>query len=148
MKAKYVIAGIIVVAGLFIFFNLNSTFLYNELSTLDLVPKSERLTELYFNDSANLPASAQSNQAIQFAFVIHNLEAADYRYIYQVSIITVNTHYIVDRGEVVVKNNQYYVRNERVRLLSPPGKQEVLVELVNKHESIDFYCSVLPKKQQ
>ena len=140
--------GVIVVVGAIIIFNVKSAALYNELAALDLVPKPERLTELYFNDSANLPAAVKENQVIKFAFVIHNLEGTDYQYAYQVSVMVNGTRHIVDRGKVVVKNNHYYVKNERVKLLNSPGSQDVLVELLNKQQSIDFYCSVLTANRE
>ena len=147
-KLMFFLLGVIVVVGAIIIFNLNSAALYNELATLDLVPKPERLTELYFNDSANLPATAKRNQIIKFTFVIHNLEGTDYQYAYQVSIMTNGARHIVDRGKVVVKNNHYYVKNERVKLLNSPGSQDVLVELPNQQQSIDFYCSVLTAERE
>ena len=131
--------GVILVVGMIISYNLNRTSIYNELAALDLIPKPERLTELYFNNAANLPSSATSNQAISLAFVIHNLETTDYQYIYEVSVNVNGTRDIVDRGKVLVKNNQYYVKNENFNLMNSPGRQEVIVELTNKQQSIDFW---------
>jgi hypothetical protein len=131
--------GVILVVGMLIFFNVNRTSIQNVLVTLDLIPKSEKLTELYFNDNANLPSSETSNQVISFAFVIHNLETTDYQYVYEVSVNLNGTKHIVDSGKVLVKNNQYYVNNEKFNLMNSPGRQEVVVELTNKHQSIDFW---------
>src|SRR5438874_12441249 len=100
--------GVTLVVGMIIFFNSNRTSIYNELYNLDLIPKSEKLTELYFNDNANLPVSETSNQVISFAFVIHNLETTDYQYIYEVSVNLNGTRHIVDSGKVLVKTDQYY----------------------------------------
>lgn len=122
-----------------IFFNLNRAPIYNELVNLDLIPKPEKLTELYFNNNANLPGSATSNQVISFAFVIYNLETTDYQYAYVVSVNANGTRHIVDSGNVLVKNNQYYVKNEQFNLMNSPGSQEVVVELTNKQQSIDFW---------
>src|SRR5205085_2885299 len=96
-------------------------------------------TELYFNDPVHLLGSATSNQAISFAFVIHNLEAADYQYVYEVSVSVNGTRHIVDSGKVLVKNNQYYVKNEEFNLMNSHGRQEVAVELIDLHQSIDFW---------
>ena len=131
--------GVILVTGMIIFFNLNKTSIYNELVTLDLIPKPEKMTELYFNDSANLPGSATSNQVISFAFVIHNLETTDYQYVYEVSMNVNSIRHIVDSGKILVKNNQYYVKNEKFNLMNSSGRQEVVVELINLHQSIDFW---------
>jgi len=138
-KLAYLSLGVTLVVGMLIFYNLNKAAIYNELVTLDLVPKPEKLTELYFNNSANLPSSATSNQAISFAFVIHNLEAADYQYVYEVSVSVNGARHIVDSGKVMVKNNQYYVKNEKFNLMNSHGRQEVAVELIDFHQSIDFW---------
>ena len=138
-KLAPLLLGVALVVGVLIFFNLNRASVYNELVTLDLVPKPEKLTELYFNNSANLPSSATSKQAISFAFVIHNLETTDYLYVYEVSVNVNGTRHIVDSGKVLVKNNQYYVKNEIFNLMNSPGRQEVVVELTNKHQLIDFW---------
>jgi len=47
--------------------------------------------------------------------------------------------HIVDSGKVLVKNNQYYVKNEKFNLMNSPGRQEVVVELIHLHQSIDFW---------
>jgi hypothetical protein len=133
------VIGVALIVGMLIFFNVNRAFIDNELITFDLVPKPEKLTELYFNNNASLPDAATSNQAISFAFVIHNLETTDYQYVYKVSVNANGISHIVDSGNVLVKNNQYYVKNEKVQLLNAPGRQEVVVELTNKQQSIHFW---------
>jgi hypothetical protein len=130
--------GVTLVGGVLIFFNLNRASIHNELVALDLIPKPETLTELYFNDSTNLPKSAASNQTISFAFVIHNLEATDYQYTYKVSVNANDTRQVVDSGTLLVKDDHYYVKNEQFNLLDVPGSQEVVVELTNKQQSIHF----------
>lgn len=127
------------VVGMLIVYNINKAAIDNELATLDLIPKPEKLTELYFNDNAKLPNSAAGNQVISFAFVIHNLETTDYRYAFVVSVNANGTRHIVDSGNVLVKNSQYYVKNEQFELLNSPGGQEVVVELTNKQQLIDFW---------
>src|SRR5258707_15275926 len=108
IKLASLLIGVTLVVGMLIFFNLNKEAVNNELANLYLIPKPEKLTELYFNNNANLPGSATSNQAISFAFVIHNLETTDYQYVYVVSVNANGKRHIVDRGNVLVKNNQYY----------------------------------------
>lgn len=129
----------LLISGVLIFLNLNKELVHNELVALDLLPKTETMTELYFANNAQLPGAEVNNQPISFAFVIHNLEATDYRYTYNVSVITGGTRHIVDSGKVLVKDDQYYIKNEKFNLTNAPGKQEVIVELTNKQQSIDFW---------
>jgi hypothetical protein len=138
-KRALLLIGAALVVAMLIFFNLNRAAIENELVALNLVPKPEKLTELYFNNNADLPNSATRNQTIHFVFVIHNLETTDYQYIYKVSVNAHGTRHIVDSGHVLVKNNQYYVKNENFNLMNAPGSQNVVVELTNKQQSIDFW---------
>ncbi|HEY4036120.1 MAG TPA: hypothetical protein VGL94_19350 [Ktedonobacteraceae bacterium] len=86
-----------------------------------------------------MPNSVTSNQTVSFAFVIHNLEATNFQYTYDVSVNANGTRHIVDSGNVLVKNNQYYVKNEKINLIHSTGSQEVVIELTNKQQSIDFW---------
>src|SRR2546425_10164935 len=137
--ASLLTIGVTLVVGMVIFYNLNRVSIHNELATLDLIPKPEKLTELYFNDNANLPGSATGNEGISFAFVIHNLETTDYQYAYVVFVNANGTRHIVDSENVMVKNNQYYVKNEKFKLLNSVGRHKIVVELVNKQQSIHFW---------
>ena len=133
------LAGILLLVGTIIFFNLNEPAIHNELITLYLIPQPERLTELYFNNNASLPSSMTDSQEINFEFVIHNLETADYRYAYVVSVNVHGTKHIVDSRNVLVKNGQYYVKAEKFKFKDKADTQEIVVELLNKQQSIDFW---------
>jgi hypothetical protein len=63
----------------------------------------------------------------------------DYQYVYRVFVEANRTKRIIDSGHVLVKNNQYYVKNEKFNLTQASGRQEVVVELTNKQQSIDFW---------
>src|ERR1022692_4510520 len=88
-----------VVSGL-IFLNVNGGSVYNELVALDLLPKPENTTELYFDNSANLPTVTANGKAIDFTFIIHNLESTDYQYTYSVFVNVNGTKHIVDSENV------------------------------------------------
>lgn len=138
-KLAFSLIGVALLVGMLIAFNANRAVVNNGLVTLDLLPQPEKLTELYFNDSANLPNSTTSKQTIHFSFVIHNLETTDYQYRYTVSVNADGTRQIVDSGMVVVKNDQYYVKHEQFTVMASPIRQDVVVELTNKRQSIDFW---------
>ena len=137
--ASLLVIGVTVVVTVLIVFNLNKASIDNELVALDLIPKPEKLTELYFNNSANLPDAVKGNRVISFSFVIHNLETTDYQYVYEVTVNAKGTRHIVDSGNVLVRNNQYYVKNEEFKLTTASGRQEVIVSLNNMQQSIDFW---------
>lgn len=138
-KLVFFLIGIALVVSTLIFLNFNRERVHNELVALYLLPKPETMTELYFNKNANLPDTVTENQAISFSFVIHNLETTDYQYAYDVYVDVNGTKHIIDSGHVLVKNDQYYIKKEEFNLAKAPGKQEVVVELINKQQSIDFW---------
>lgn len=137
-KLASLLLGLGLTVVIIILLNLNSAAVNNELVALDLIPKPEKLTELYFENSA-IPASATGSQAISFTFVIHNLETTDYQYAYDVVVIAKGGRHVVDSGNVLVKNNQSFVKKEEISLVSSPGRQDVVVELVDLRQSIDFW---------
>ena len=138
-KRVSVLIGVLALGGTLIFFTIHKASLYNELFTLDLIPRAESFTELYFNQNTTLPGAATGNQDIRFAFVIHNLETTDMHYFYAILVIAHGRRHIVDIGNVRVETNHYYIKNEQIRLIKSPGRQDVIVELVNKRQSIDFW---------
>lgn len=140
-KLTSLLLGLGLTVVIIVLLNLNSAAVYNQLVALDLLPKPEKLTELYFENSAHLPTSATGSQAISFTFVIHNLETTDYRYTYDVVVIAYGGRQVIDGGNVLVKNNRSYVKKEEFLLLNSPGRQDVVVELVNLRQSIDFWVT-------
>src|SRR5258708_39702320 len=117
------VVGVTLVVVMLVFYNANRALIHNQLIALDLLPKPEKFTELYFSDSVNLPQAVTGNQAISFSFVIHNLETTDYQYAYEVFVNANGTKRVVDSGNVFVKNNQTYVKNEKFNLINSPGRQ-------------------------
>ena len=97
------------------------------------------MIEPYANNSVNSPGATTGNQAISCSFVMYNSRMTDYQYVYNGFVDINDTKHIVDSGHILVKNNQYYVKNERFNLTLASGKQEVEVELTNKQQSTDFW---------
>lgn len=139
LKLIPLVVGVIVVVSMLIFFNLNRASINNQLALLDLVPKPEKLTELYFDNHTQLPSSLPSNHIINFTFAIHNVETTDYQYAYRVVVDTNGGRHIIDSGHLLIKNNQVYLKNEEFKLTNVSGRQDVIVEITNKRQSIDFW---------
>lgn len=144
-KLGPLLIGAIVVAGMLIFYSFNRETVHNELVALNLLPRPEKLTELYFNNAALLPDPTSERQSVNFAFVIHNLETTDFQYVYVVSVNANGTRLVVDRGQVLLKNNQYFVKKEKFNLMKSSVSQDVVIELTNMRQSIDFWTRGLAK---
>lgn len=98
----------------------------------------ETFTELYFEDYLHLPSEVVSGQPYSFRFTLHNLEGKDMGYTYEVYLEVGQTKVIFDGGDVFVKNNGYKSIQERFATASIFPKAAVVVDLVNKHQQIDF----------
>lgn len=133
--------GVSFLLGTIVIYNLNQASIDKELESLYLLPRPQTFTELYFEKPESLPSSTTSNQPIRFMFIVHNLEAADYRYIYEVSVIA-NTRQVVDSGNALVKNNQYYARGELFYLAKSPREQKIVVDILNINQSISFWVQI------
>jgi hypothetical protein len=128
---------VLVVAGIFIY--VNRTELYTEMNRLDLVPKPEALTELYFNDYAELPKTTVANQPISFSFTIHNLEGATTTYPYTVSFVYPDgTNNVFASSSVAIPNNGS--DSVTIDYVFPQSNLtgSVVVNLTNLNQQIDF----------
>jgi hypothetical protein len=139
VKLAPLLIGMMLLVGMLIFFNSDNAAIHNELEALYLLPRPERLTELYFDANEKLPKSVTENQPVRFAFTIHNLETSDYQYTYEVLVKAQGTSHVVDSGNILVKNSQYYSKTEQFSLKGASKEQEVVVALTNKKQSIDFW---------
>jgi uncharacterized membrane protein len=59
--------------------------IYNQLNSWKLIPRPERLTELYFTDSTKIPSTYSAGQQQTVAFTVHNIEYRTTTYTYQVN---------------------------------------------------------------
>ncbi len=68
--------GLLLVVSIVIFYNLDKVSINNELVNLDLLPKPEKLTELYFNNSANLPSLTNGNPVTgTYSGTVHDISS-------------------------------------------------------------------------
>lgn len=67
-----------------IFALANANAIHRQLNRWALLPRPERLTELYFENHAKLPTTYTAGVPQQFSFVVHNLEYQDTAYRYTV----------------------------------------------------------------
>lgn len=82
--------------------------IYAQLNEWKLIPRSERITEVYFTDSKNLPETYFPSQQSEVRFSIHNLETETTTYHYVVSQDNPanNTVSQLATGEVTLENGK------------------------------------------
>ena len=109
------------------------------LSKLNLIPKQEEFTELYFDDYSKLPTQSVAGQDISFSFTIHNLEGKDVTYPYRVYFEYPSGYkYVIKAGQVTASNKESktILVSHRFGISNLYGK--VVVSLDNIDESIHF----------
>jgi hypothetical protein len=65
---------------------LSRAALARQMNAWQLLPRPEPLTELYFTDYSQLPATLKSGSPQQLSFTVHNLEHQTTRYSYRLSV--------------------------------------------------------------
>jgi hypothetical protein len=99
----------------------------------------ETFTELYFENYLHLPSNVTPKHPYSFQFTLHNLEGKDMEYPYVVYLEVGQNKQIFDKGTIVVKENDYKTIQERFAAAGILSKSEIVVELTNKNQQIDFW---------
>jgi hypothetical protein len=106
--------------------------------TLATTHKPEAFTELYFENSVNLPKIITDKKVYSFAFTVHNHENKNFDYSYIVYIQNSKSKAFLDQGHFILKNNESKTIDEDFGPLLNV-KDEVIVQLVDKNQQIDFW---------
>lgn len=114
-----------------------------QMNKWKLLPEPETFTELYFNDHLNLPSTVKVNTPQEFSFVIHNEEYQTMSYPYEIYIASPSGKNIfIDRHSVTLKQDQYKTIKEKFSVPTPVKREEVVVNLTNLNQQIDFWIGV------
>jgi hypothetical protein len=121
---------------------LKSNLVYSFANNLKLIPQTQNLTELYFDDYQKLPRSVSLGQSITFSFTIHNLENQDKDYPYLVYLNLDSNSRVIHRGVVHLKNGETRSLTQSVAFNSPLQFSKVIVELPDQNQNIHFLISI------
>lgn len=100
----------------------------------------ERYSELYFANSNQLPANIVHDKTVPVSFSVHNVEARNTSYPYQVSLISDAGKTIAQtQGNFSLPNNGTKTINSTIQVPNYRGRAEVQVLLTNLHQSIHFW---------
>lgn len=109
-----------------------------------LLPLPETFTELYFENHIKLPSLVDLGRKQMFSFTIHNLEARNMSYSYEVYIDTNGIQKPVDVKTIAIKDNGYTTIPESFTLTTAADRSVVVVNLKNKNQKIDFWIETNP----
>jgi hypothetical protein len=101
--------------------------------------QAETFTELYFEDNLHLPSQVIPKRPYFFQFTLHNLEGKDMQYPYEVYIEVGQDKLLFDKGTLFVQENGYKTIQERFATTDILRKGEIVVDLVNENQHIDFW---------
>lgn len=111
-----------------------------EAFKLATTSQPEHFTELYFTDPLNLPTATAAGQTASVRFVVHNHEARDVTYTYELRIVAEDgkVQSAVERQVLVPKGEAESI-TETITAPSTGDRSEVIVELKDKGQTIHFW---------
>ncbi len=132
-----IFAGVIMLSAFA--YAVETGYLKNELTKLNLWPKEERLTELYFDD--NLPAmtAIQEGSFLTFRFYIRNLEGRQVDYRYRVTMQNGNRPVTtLTETTVTIPDGEKQLIEQKYFFTAASPKVEFFVDLPDFGRSIHF----------
>jgi hypothetical protein len=115
--------------------------IYNELNYLKLTPQTEKFTELYFENSSNLPRVSKEGETMFFSFTIDNLEGKDKQYHYSVCLKNESGMTLIDDNTASIKSGESRTINETYTFPVSYPKEILFVELPELNQEIHFFLA-------
>ena len=135
------IVGIVIV-GVILIGIVAAQPIKSQLNAWKLLPQPERLTELYFNNSAHLPARYTPGQPQTLSFTVHNLEYRTMSYPYTVTATPDGSQTATPLASGTLKNlsqNQAIATPLNFTLPDLGPRVKVSINLPSVNESIDYW---------
>ncbi len=101
--------------------------------------KLETFTELYFEDHLSLPREITLFKENSFKFTIHNIEDNNMEYPYEVYIEVNGESQTIDKGSILIKNNEYKTITQNFIIGTPIQRVKIVVNLTDKNQQIHFW---------
>jgi len=91
----------------------------------------EPLTEVYFENHTQLPASVELMNWYNFSFTVHNLEYQKMRYVYSVDAYSEENVllYNIDSGELLMFENETKTINEQLSFIEDFNRTKIVVSV-------------------
>ena len=96
----------------------------------------EPLTEMYFENHANLPKHIFLNKPYNFSFTVNNLEYQDMKYNYDISVEYLNKTYELDSGAIFLSNNESETIYQDFILKENFERAKISIKLTKDHLDI------------
>lgn|GEM_PF-1094978 len=126
----------------------NQTAIARQLNAWQLLPRPQRLSELYFANDVPLPSTLKANTKQKVAFVIGNGE--DQTTLYHYRLVAVgdgaSSEHLLSEGAVSIANSQFQTVRETVTV--PPISTRMEIKVVLEYEGIAFGDTRLSPERQ
>ncbi|MGA3292213.1 MAG: hypothetical protein ABSC49_03670 [Candidatus Microgenomates bacterium] len=139
---KKIILAVLFVIGIYCIY----TFVPGVKEAVELATtvKPETFTELYFENHLELPSTSVLGKTVNFAFTVHDLEYKNIVYPYEVYIECLEKgcngeKQIIDKGSFTLNQDEYKTIPEKYTLTLPTERIQIVVDLINKKQQIDFW---------
>lgn len=133
---------LVLIIGVYFIFYYGQGPLYQLFNNLSLVPRPERFTELYFNNSSLLPTATAKNKPVSFSFTIHNEEGASFVYPYIVYFEDPQGNKVdLSSGVVTLDDNATTTIPVSHTFTQSNEQGTVVVDLTSLDQQIDFLLS-------
>ena len=122
---------------------ITAPFIKHQLSSWKLLPKSEKLTELYFTHPNSLPTQYTPGQTQTVNFTVHNLEYQTTNYSYVIKETNQNGRVtqLLNNAEFTIDHDQYKSVSVPVVLIDLGSIVKVSVTLKSQDEIINYKLS-------
>lgn len=95
---------------------VNYTVFIRQLDNWQLLPRPERLSELYFTNERQLPSILKVGSSQKISFTVHNLEQQATTYHYKVVAATAinDTGHLLGEGQLTLNHGQFETTSQTV----------------------------------
>jgi hypothetical protein len=125
---------------------MNQAALAKQMDALQLLPRPQHFTELYFTDAQKLPATYKSGSAQQLQFITHNLEHQPTTYHYQIMAVAAGstTGEPLADGAFTLEPDEYRTTTQTITIPAPSAHTAITVVLGHKDisQSLHFWVSI------
>jgi uncharacterized membrane protein len=139
-KALLAILAICVLIALISLFHQQ---IYSQLNAWKLLPRPEKLTELYFTHPNDLPSTYAPGQSQAISFTVHNIEYQTMTYRYKIVETSQDGSRTktIKTGNFTLQQNQYKSITKTVPLANLGARVKLTTALPTVHESIDYWLN-------
>lgn len=122
--------------------------IYDQLYDWKLIPRPERLTELYFSDHTNLPTTYEPGDQQTVKFTVYNLEYLDTKYTYKITVTNEDdTEFpTLASGKIQLAHDQAINSEAQITLPDAGNRSKVVVTIY--YQGIKFGEDDLSDQEQ